>query len=148
MCARVQELTGEGWSLDAIARDVEADGYAPLRSGQHWSVPSVQTLRRQLGLGNTRRRGSSRAALGPDEWWAREVAGKLDLSPSSLLYWIESGVVRARKENGGWRRRAVGGGAGERGRRSGRTAARQRSRHSPSHTHSNDGTHRPQRARH
>jgi hypothetical protein len=104
MCARVQELTGAGWSLDAIARPLEADGYPPLRSGQHWSVPSVQTLRRQLGLGNTRRRGSSRAALGPDEWWAREVAGKLDLSPSSLLYWIERGVVRARKENGGWRR--------------------------------------------
>jgi len=32
------------------------------------------------------------------------VAGKLDLSPSSLLDWIERGVVRARKENGGWRR--------------------------------------------
>src|SRR5258708_32229726 len=83
-----------------------------LRSGQHWSVPRVQTLRRQLGLGNTRRRGSSRAALGPDEWWAREVAGKLDLSPSSLLYWIERGVVRARKENGGGGRRGGGGRAG------------------------------------
>src|SRR5260221_1038158 len=78
-----------------------------LRSGQHWSVPRVQTLRRQLGLGNTRRRGSSRAALGPDEGWAREVAGKLDLSPSSLLDWIERGVVRARKENGGWGARVV-----------------------------------------
>src|SRR5260370_41967081 len=115
MCARVQELTGEGWSLDAIARQLEADGYPPLRSGQHWSVPSVQTLRRQLGLGNTRRRGSSRAALGPDEWWAREVAGKLDLSPSSLLYWIERGVVRARKENGGGGRWIVCGHCGESG---------------------------------
>jgi DNA invertase Pin-like site-specific DNA recombinase len=104
MCARVQELTGAGWSLDAIAHQLEADGYPPLRSGQHWSVSRVQTLRRQLGLGNTRRRGSSRAALGPDEWWARELASKLELSPSSLLYWIERGVVRARKENGGWRR--------------------------------------------
>src|SRR5260370_40942451 len=105
MCARVQELTGEGWSLDAIARQLEADGYPPLRSGQHWSVPSVQTLRRQLGLGNTRRRGSSRAALGPDEWRAREAARKLDLSPSSLLYWTERGAVRAPNEHGRGRRR-------------------------------------------
>ncbi len=30
MCARVQELTGAGWSLDAIARQLEADGYPPL----------------------------------------------------------------------------------------------------------------------
>jgi DNA invertase Pin-like site-specific DNA recombinase len=104
MCARVQELTTAGWSLDAIARQLEADGYPPLRSTRGWRRASVQTLRHQLGLETTHRHGSSREALGPDEWWVRELAARLEVSSSSLLYWIEHGMVRARKEQSGWRR--------------------------------------------
>jgi DNA invertase Pin-like site-specific DNA recombinase len=104
LCARVQELTAAGWSLHAIAGQLETDGYPPLHSGQHWSIPSVQTLRSQLGLGNTHRHGHSREALGPDEWWAREVAEQLAMPHSSLFNWIEQGLVRARKESGGLHR--------------------------------------------
>ncbi len=32
------------------------------------------------------------------------MAGRLEVSPSSQLYWIEHGVVQARKETGGLRR--------------------------------------------
>jgi DNA invertase Pin-like site-specific DNA recombinase len=104
LCARVQDLTHAGWSLEAIAYQLETDGFPALRSGRGWSVASVQTLRRQLGLGNTHRHGSSREALGPGEWWARELASQLGISRNSLLYWIEHGLVRARKESGGWQR--------------------------------------------
>jgi hypothetical protein len=104
LCARVQELTHASWSLDAIARQLATDGFPPLRSTRGWSVSSVQTLRRQLGLGNTHQHGHSREALGLDEWWTREVAERLEVSSSCLLYWIERGVVRARKEHGGWQR--------------------------------------------
>jgi hypothetical protein len=104
--ARVQDLTYAGWSLQAIASQLETDGFPALhiRSGQGWSGARVQTLRHQLGLGNTHRHGSSREALGPDEWWARELAGQLGISRHSRLYWIEHGLVRARKESGGWQR--------------------------------------------
>ena len=64
----------------------------------------MQTLRRQLGLGTTHRHGSSREALGPDEWWGRELAEQLVVSRSRLFYWIEHGLVRARKERGGLQR--------------------------------------------
>jgi DNA invertase Pin-like site-specific DNA recombinase len=104
LCARVQDLTSSGWSLEAIAHQLETDSYPPLRSTQGWSQVSVQTLRRQLGLGATHRRGSSREALGLHEWWARELASQLGISRNSLLYWIEHGLVRARKESGGWQR--------------------------------------------
>jgi recombinase len=104
ICARVQELTQSGWSLDAMARQLEADGFPPLRSGQRWSQVSVQTLRHQVGLGNTHRHGHSRAARGPDEWWAREVAERLCVPRSSLFTWIQRGVVRARKEGDGMQR--------------------------------------------
>jgi len=104
LCARVQELTAAGWSLEAIAQQLAVDSYPPLRSKRGWSAVSVQTLRRQLGLGNAHRHGSSREALGPDEWWARELADRLGVSHNTLLYWIEHGLVRARKERGGWQR--------------------------------------------
>jgi|GEM_PF-3885009 len=104
LCARVQELTTAGWSLEAIADQLKADGSPPLRRGQGWSAPSVPTLRRQLGLNQTHRHGSSRQALGPDEWWAREVAEPLAMPPSSLVNWIERGLVRARKASGGLHR--------------------------------------------
>ena len=104
LCARVQELTDTGWSLEAIAHQLEADGSPPLRRGHRWSGSSVQTLRRQLGLGNTRRHGHSREALGPDEWWARELADRLAVSRNTLLYWIQRGQVRARKEHEGLQR--------------------------------------------
>jgi DNA invertase Pin-like site-specific DNA recombinase len=104
LCARVHDLTHASWSLDAIARQLERDGFPPLRRGSRWSRSSVQTLRRHVGLGNTPRHGSSREALGPEEWWARELADQLEVSHNSLLSWIERGVVRARQERGGWKR--------------------------------------------
>jgi DNA invertase Pin-like site-specific DNA recombinase len=102
--ARVQELTDAGWSLDAIAHQLDRDGYSPLRRTQRWTRASVQTLRRQLGLSTTHRRGSSREALGRDEWWGRELAQQLGISRNSLIYWMEHGLVRARKERGGLQR--------------------------------------------
>jgi hypothetical protein len=104
LCARVQELTRAGWSMEAIARQLGADGSPPLRSGQRWSSTSVQTLRRQLGRGNTHRHGHSRDALDQDEWWPRELADLLALPRSSLFSWIQRGLVRARKQSDGLRR--------------------------------------------
>ena len=100
LCARVQELTAASWSLDAIAHQLDRDGYPPLRNPQRWSRASVQTLRRQLGLGTTHRRGSSREALGLDEWWARELAKRLAISHNSLIYWMEHGLVRPARSAG------------------------------------------------
>src|SRR5262249_22773824 len=103
LCARVQELTAAGWSLEAIARQLAADDFPPLRR-TGWGSVSVQTLRRQLGLNTTHRHGHSGEALAPDEWWARELAQRLGVSRNTLFYWIEHGVVRARKEPGGLQR--------------------------------------------
>jgi DNA invertase Pin-like site-specific DNA recombinase len=104
LCARVQELTAAGWSLQAIAHQLEADGFPPLRRKSGWTSVSVQTLRRQLGLHQTHRHGHSREALGPDEWWVSELAQRLGVARTSLFYWIEHGLVRARKELGGLQR--------------------------------------------
>src|SRR5262249_800850 len=111
--ARVKELPAGGWSLEAIPRQPEAGGFPPLRRKGGWSSVSVQTLRRQLGLGRTHRHGHSREALGPDEWWVSELAERLGVARTSLFYWIEHSVARARKEPGGLRRWIVWANAAE-----------------------------------
>ncbi|MGO8949413.1 MAG: hypothetical protein ACLQUY_17540 [Ktedonobacterales bacterium] len=89
----------------------------------------MQTLRRQLGLGQTHRHGQSREALGRDEWWGRELAERLGVSRNSLFYWIEHGEIRStfrrssgwanwlRKERGGLQRWMVWADAAEHRRR-------------------------------
>jgi transcriptional regulator with XRE-family HTH domain len=74
---------------------------APRDAPEAWGCTR---LRRQLGLTQTHRHGHSREALGPDEWWVSELAERLGVARTSLFYWIEHGVARARKESGGLRR--------------------------------------------
>ena len=104
LCARVRELTLAGWSAPAIARQLDAEGYPPVRNGRRWSVHSVLALRRHAGLGGQHHRGQSRAALGADEWWAPELARALLVPRSCLFDWIQRGQVRARQEEQGLHR--------------------------------------------
>jgi hypothetical protein len=104
LCDRVRTLTEARWSAPAIARQLEADGYSPWRPGRTWTVASVLTLRRQLGLSGQHHRGGSCEALGPDEWWAADLAHTLGVARSVLHTWIQRGLVRARQEAQGMHR--------------------------------------------
>lgn len=104
LCGRVRELTLAGWSAPATAHQLDADGYPPVRSGRRWSVHSVLALRRHAGLGGQHRRGQSREVLGPDEWWAPELARALPVPRSCLFAWIQRSHVQARQETRGLRR--------------------------------------------
>jgi hypothetical protein len=95
---RVRTLTDARWSAPAIARQLEADGYAPWRAGRTWTMASVLTLRRQLGLSGQHQRGRSCEALGPQEWWAADLARALGGARSLLHTWIQRGLVHARQE--------------------------------------------------
>ncbi len=98
LCERVRTLTEARWSVPEIARQLEADGYAPWRPGRAWTVANVLTLRRQLGLSGHHHRGRSYEALGPDEWWAADLARTLGMTRSLLHSWIQRGLVQARQE--------------------------------------------------
>lgn len=104
LCARVRELTLAGWNAPAIAHQLDADGYPSVRSGRRWSAQSVLALRRHAGLGGQPHRGQSREALGPDEWWAPELARALPVPRSCLFSWIQRGQVRARQVDRGLHR--------------------------------------------
>jgi len=104
VCERVRTLTEARWSVSSIARQLEADGYAPWRPGRVWTVANVLTLRRQLGLSGHHHRGRSSEALSPDEWWAADFAHTLGMTRSLLHTWIQRGLVRARQEAQGMHR--------------------------------------------
>lgn len=104
LCARVRELTLANWSAPAIACQLDTDGYPPVRNGRRWSAHSVLALRRHAGLGGQPHRGQSREVLGPDEWWAPELARALLVSRSCLFVWIQRGLMRARQEDRGLHR--------------------------------------------
>ena len=104
LCERVRTLTQARWSAPASARRLEADSYAPWRPGRTWSVANVLTLRRQLGLSRQHQRGRSCEALGPDEWWAADLAHTLGMGRSLLHTWIQRGRVQARQEAQGMHR--------------------------------------------
>jgi DNA invertase Pin-like site-specific DNA recombinase len=104
VCERVRTLTEARWSVSSIARQLEADGYAPWRPGRVWTVANVLTLRRQLGLSGHHHRGRSSEALGPDEWWAADFAHTLGMTRSLLHTWIQHDLVRARQEAQGMHR--------------------------------------------
>jgi Recombinase/Recombinase zinc beta ribbon domain len=104
LCERVRTLTTARWSVPAIARQLDADGYAPWRPGRTWTAANVLTLRRQLGLSRYHHRGRSCEALGLDEWWAADLARVLGMTRSLLHTWIQRGLVQARQEGQGLHR--------------------------------------------
>jgi hypothetical protein len=113
LCERVRTLTQARWSVTAIAYQLDAEGYPPLpqrgagsaaSSESTWTRASVLTLRQHLGLNGHHQRGQSREALGPDEWWASELANRLAMPRSCLHTWIQGGHVHARQEAQGLHR--------------------------------------------
>jgi hypothetical protein len=104
LCERVCALTQARWSAPAIARQLDTDGYAPWRARRRWTVASVVTLRQQLGLSGQHQRGRSCDVLGPEEWWAADLARTLGVARSVLHTWIQRGLVRARQEGQGMHR--------------------------------------------
>jgi DNA invertase Pin-like site-specific DNA recombinase len=105
LCERVRTLATAGWSTAAIARQLTTDGFPPGRARHGWGIASVCTLREHLGLtGHHHRRGNARDELGPDEWWAADLARHLALPRSGLHHWVGQGRVRARQEEGGHHR--------------------------------------------
>jgi hypothetical protein len=104
LCARVRTLTEARWSVPAIARQLEAHGYAPWRPGRSWTVAHVVTLRRQLGLNGQHHRGRSCEILGLADCWAADLARTLGMTRTLQHTWIQRGIVRARQEAHGMHR--------------------------------------------
>ncbi len=100
VCARVQALTAAGLSAPAIARQLQQEGYRPTRQAASFGFVQVAEVQRRLGLRPCQPRVRTRQPVGPEEWWASDLADRLGLSRTNLHRWIQLGWVRARQEEG------------------------------------------------
>jgi hypothetical protein len=100
LCERVRALSrDDGLSAAAIAARLDAEGFRPARPDQRVGVPTVRSLQRQLGIRPARPRSDRRDELGPDEWWASDLAAALGTARSLLATWIRRGRVRAHQRD-------------------------------------------------
>jgi len=98
LCQRLQELTQAGLSAPTIAQRLTEEGYTSSRQGSRLGSQAVREVQRRLGLRGRRTRPHQREGLGPDEWWASDLVELLDLSRSTVHYWIRQGWIHARRE--------------------------------------------------
>ena len=99
LCDRIQALTEQGCSAPAIATQLNSEGYRPARQDARFGLPQVTDIQRRLGVRPCRPRVRDRQGIGPEEWWASDLAERLQLSRSTLHRWIQRGWVRARQED-------------------------------------------------
>lgn len=104
LCERVRTLTNDGVSAPAIAAPLQAEGYRPARQSARFGLAQVTELQRRLGVRPCHPRIRGREAVGPQEWWASDLADRLGLARSSMHRWIRLGWVQARQEDGRLRR--------------------------------------------
>jgi DNA invertase Pin-like site-specific DNA recombinase len=107
LCARLRALSGAGLAAAAIAARLEAEGYRSARPDRPLGVSTVRRLQRQLGLRALRPRTLPRAGLGPDEWWASDLAAALGMTRGTLETWLRRGGLTAHQRDEPLRRWVV-----------------------------------------
>lgn len=95
---RIKALHQEGKAVPAIAERLNQEGFVPPRRKRAFSVHTVAPLLHQLGLvGEVHRED----LLGPNEWWVRDLATKVEASARKVHYWVTQGWVHSRKTPSG-----------------------------------------------
>jgi hypothetical protein len=100
-------LSRDGLAAAAIAARLEADGYRSARPDRRRGVSTVRLLQRRLGLRTLRPRTLPREGLGPDEWWASDLAAALGMTRGTLETWLRRGWVTAHQRDEPLRRWVV-----------------------------------------
>jgi DNA invertase Pin-like site-specific DNA recombinase len=107
LCQRLAALSDRGLSVSAIAEQLQADGFAPVRAGVRIGPQGVRELQQRLGLRQRRSHTADRSGLGPNEWLVAELMSMVGIAKSTIHTWIQRGWVRVRREEGPLRRGIV-----------------------------------------
>jgi DNA invertase Pin-like site-specific DNA recombinase len=93
LCERIQELHAKGWHHQAIAEQLNKDGFVPPRRRGVFTYQTVGELIRNIGLQGELFQDVLRA----NEWWIPELAAKLGVIQQRVHYWAKKGWVHYRK---------------------------------------------------
>ena len=97
LMARIRELRATGQTFAAIADRLNAEGFRPPKGAVRFHKDIVSRLVRRHTPGDRTPRKSDRAALGRDEWFVIDLAGKLGIGKNTLHAWLQRGWVRYRR---------------------------------------------------
>jgi DNA invertase Pin-like site-specific DNA recombinase len=87
---RARELAGARLSLAQIADRLNAEGFRPPKRCQAFTASAVSDLLRVAGARRPRI-PAHRPPLAEHEWWLRDLAGHLAMSPITLDSWVRRG---------------------------------------------------------
>jgi DNA-binding MarR family transcriptional regulator len=87
---RARELAGARLSLAQIADRLNAEGFRPPKRCQAFTANAVSDLLRVAGARRPRI-PAHRPPLAEHEWWLRDLAGHLAMSPITLDSWVRRG---------------------------------------------------------
>jgi DNA invertase Pin-like site-specific DNA recombinase len=98
LCARIEELRGQGRSMAEVASRLNAEGFRPPRRVSRFSGGMVAGLLArkyaQAGASHGQRLAQ---ALRKGEWLLGDLARHLGMPPATLHHWRQAGWLRARK---------------------------------------------------
>ena len=78
---------------------LNTEGWRPAKRRETFSVLMVRSLLSRLGLstGTAKQQHTYGVARKPNEWTLKELAGKLEMSESTLYAWLHRGKLNARQ---------------------------------------------------
>jgi hypothetical protein len=98
LCRRIDELRGEGKSMDEVARCLNAEGFHPPKRVERFTGGMVSGMLLRRCEGGVRGKEERVAAqLNKGEWLLGELARYLGMPQTTLHRWRKAGWVTARK---------------------------------------------------
>jgi DNA invertase Pin-like site-specific DNA recombinase len=92
LSARARELVEAGLTAAQIADHLNTEGFRPPKRARLFTKSSARDLLRALGLQRSATpRRTRRPALAEHEWWLRDLAAHLQMSPVTLDSWVRRG---------------------------------------------------------
>jgi DNA invertase Pin-like site-specific DNA recombinase len=99
LLARVATLHAEGHPPAEVARQLNEEGWRPVKRRATFNAPMVSSLLSRQGLraGSPRQQYADRVERDPDEWTLKGLARQLEMPEITLYAWLRKGKLNARK---------------------------------------------------
>jgi DNA invertase Pin-like site-specific DNA recombinase/uncharacterized protein YndB with AHSA1/START domain len=108
VAGRIEELRGQGRTFAEIAQQLNEEAFRPIRQAERFHKDLVCRLFNKLCKERpAARRIAEKAQLQRHEWFALDLAARLQMPKNSLLHWIRRGWVHVVRQLPGYRGRVI-----------------------------------------
>ena len=97
LCERIRVLKAAGLTAEAIAHQLNQEGFRPPKYGQSFKSDAIWVLMRTLGLTHPDPTHLPSVELAPNEWWLADLAQDLEMPVTTLYHWMQRGKLQARQ---------------------------------------------------